>query len=535
MRELSTLPAQTRPPNLPGEERENPHMPLRRLVDAMARGRALLVLTTAIGATLATGFAILKQNEFISTTTFFLRGGSEQLQVRTISEDGPLAGSGVHQNAPHILGNPELAARTVKRVGLDKIFAPYRPPATSDWPRSAILDLQRKLHDVDVSQFNDADAVTALLNRIQVLDYGQGMLTVSYTANDAHVAQHVLQGFVAEAKAFHLEIYRDEKAIQMVKDQHAALKKEHKKVRDRVSAFLEKTGVYDFPAELKSAEEKAQLLRRQVTDLQIQLPGLELTAKTLRKEFEQTQPVKEERTPVPVPNQMIPVLANQVSQAEDRLANAVIRLAPGSKLISELRKQVADLKGKLEEEQKKPARVEYRTTNIRNAAYDRVRDKLLDADSKLATAQAKLAKLRADSKAADAKWQVLAQASGEYKILAADLSDVEKDVALADNALEQALEKERMEASQHSSLRVVTEPTFNPIKVGPNRSKLVLLGLLGGFGFGVALLAFRSLTDTTVRTPEELEQLVGVRVLATVPELNRRNVRRHEQRLLSGC
>ena len=53
--------------------------------------------------------------------------------------------------------------------------------------------------------------------------------------------------------------------------------------------------------------------------------------------------------------------------------------------------------------------------------------------------------------------------------------------------------------------------------------------------FLLGILTFRSMTDTTVRTPEELEKLIGIRVLATIPKLERRHIARHRSRLLSGC
>ena len=84
-------------------------------------------------------------------------------------------------------------------------------------------------------------------------------------------------------------------------------------------------------------------------------------------------------------------------------------------------------------------------------------------------------------------------------------------------------------------MKLTTKPTFKPSRTGPRRGQMALLGLLAGLGLAFVILAVRTLTDTTIRTPEELEKMLGLRVLATVPELRGKHVRRHENRILSGC
>lgn len=68
-----------------------------------------------------------------------------------------------------------------------------------------------------------------------------------------------------------------------------------------------------------------------------------------------------------------------------------------------------------------------------------------------------------------------------------------------------------------ANLRVLAAPTFNPDKVGPDRAKLLAMGLFGGAALGLFLALARLLLDPRVRYPQTVAGAFGRRVLGVVP------------------
>ena len=74
---------------------------------------------------------------------------------------------------------------------------------------------------------------------------------------------------------------------------------------------------------------------------------------------------------------------------------------------------------------------------------------------------------------------------------------------------------------QMSNLIFVQDATYNPIKLGPSRSRSVIMGLFGGIALGVVFAFLRQILDSKLRFPGNIERTLGLRVLGVIPEQGR--------------
>jgi capsular polysaccharide biosynthesis protein len=68
----------------------------------------------------------------------------------------------------------------------------------------------------------------------------------------------------------------------------------------------------------------------------------------------------------------------------------------------------------------------------------------------------------------------------------------------------------------------IIEPALLPIiPISPDRVKLTLMGILVGIVLGAAAIFLVELMDSSVQRPEDLEDDLGIPVLATIPKIPR--------------
>ncbi len=104
----------------------------------------------------------------------------------------------------------------------------------------------------------------------------------------------------------------------------------------------------------------------------------------------------------------------------------------------------------------------------------------------------------------------------------ATYEELKQDFLLAKDAYSNAvnqLEQARMATSLDRfkrSLTLVEEPQLPIDPVRPKRVLLAVMGLIGGFFFGVALALGRDYFDHTIKTPDDIERYLGVPCIGSI-------------------
>lgn len=85
--------------------------------------------------------------------------------------------------------------------------------------------------------------------------------------------------------------------------------------------------------------------------------------------------------------------------------------------------------------------------------------------------------------------------------------------------IEQLKEADLRRMMNTNNIRLVDPPTEPKEPVAPRISVNVMFGLLGGLLFGIALALVREQFDNTIKTPDSVEQKLGVTFLGLLPEI----------------
>lgn len=125
--------------------------------------------------------------------------------------------------------------------------------------------------------------------------------------------------------------------------------------------------------------------------------------------------------------------------------------------------------------------------------------------------------------------------SRELSSVAVEYSNLQVEVstrrAMLDELLRRQSETEvasRLQAQGESNVRIVDRALVPGAPFRPSLRRNLLFGSTGGMGVGLALILLIHYLDRTLKTQEEAERLLGIPVLATIPDVSSAGRRRSQ-------
>src|SRR6266446_3530864 len=115
------------------------------------------------------------------------------------------------------------------------------------------------------------------------------------------------------------------------------------------------------------------------------------------------------------------------------------------------------------------------------------------------------------------------EAAINYKIIQ---QEIETNKSLLDGLLQRSKENDVVLAGTPNNLHVTDYATPPRVPIGPNRLQGIVLAFLFSLGFGVCLATMLEYLDDSVRSSEDVERILRLPTLATIPVLRNGRVRR---------
>jgi len=194
----------------------------------------------------------------------------------------------------------------------------------------------------------------------------------------------------------------------------------------------------------------------------------------------------------------------------------LIKYTPQSRLVKNVKEEIQMVREKLVEQETK----QYGRSSIGlNATYQRLKDALYTNQAEYKALAAKKEIQNAQLVEYQGKLEKLNQIEVEIKQLqqAADVNRQNFRIYL--NKFEESRISDAMDNKKIANVSLI-EPAFPPLKpVSPKVLLNILIGIfLGGFG-GLGLAFFTEYLDDSLEKPEDVEKVLQLPVLASIPEL----------------
>lgn len=323
-------------------------------------------------------------------------------------------------------------------------------------PKSIYKDLS---HTKAVLKFQKSLSIIRIKN--------SNMIEISFKHKDPKLAATVVNTFANAYLDQHLTVHKNPKSYKFFEEQSQILKSKLKQAEERLKSFKEQHNVTDL-------DEEQRILLKQISDLRAELN------RTLSQEIETKNQIR------PLRPQEEKLVELEVKEKE-----LLTKYTPKSRLVRNVREEIKMVR---------------KNILFRNYAEHKAIDmKKETQNNQLAYYQNKLEKLNRIKVKLDQLQMAV---------------DVDRqNYLLYLTRFEESRISDAMDNKKISSVSLI-EPAFPPLKpVSPIFLLNILIGiLLGGFG-GLGWAFFSEYLDDSLEKPNDVEQVLQLPVLASIPEL----------------
>lgn len=531
---------------LPLEDRQPAIDPVETLVVPMWRFRYWVVLATILGAGVGFVLSAIQPNTYDSMGKLLVRSGTRE-EGTTESRVVDSGRSGIQSsretvsNELHLLANPAVFEKVARDLGPARILAPYDPGRMDEEDSSLLV---RGLHRFQSWWFTRQDSVSegmqhpvddcprctviaaqALADGLHIqAEPGSSVISVDYTANSADLAAAVVDAFMKDALVHHQAVFTTESSLSFLNEQLTAALAAASKADDALSQQRIQCGFYDVGAQRKHILDDIHGIDTQLTADAARLVELaalsEFFTDMLSKEDPNQKQVVE-RTLVPNPEhswlkQRLHELEASRIDLDARKDKTAEQIATEKATIDQQIK-TADQDLAKQQEFLDPGKF---TQEVPNPRYVHLRDRLDEVKEESTSLhrgaekrQERLTQLRTEI-------VKLEQCAPALNVLESDAEQCRQRAAQFLAAREKVGVVNQLDRMNMINLRLVQSANVPLRKSGPRRGRLLLIGGLLGLGFGTVLAFARHHLGRRLRSPADVERVLGSNLIAVVPEVS---------------
>jgi uncharacterized protein involved in exopolysaccharide biosynthesis len=514
----------------------------RTLLLPLWRGRRLLLAGLVAGALGGLLLGVARPNTYRSVGKLMIRAGAREQVTPEMSVTGNQGGFGGGRNVVvdelHLLAAPEVFEEVARAVTAAEVLRPYDPGARDDNDTSALVGLFHRGQSWWFASAADGGdlpghaldgcprcvhAAALLLERyISVTpEIGSDVLTVSYSTHDPELARKVVAAFLEAAVAHHRKIYETDSTLEFLAGHMEQSRRELTTVEDDFTNYKTSCGVYDFESQQRTLLGEIHELEVQTARDQVHLEELRSRTKELGTQIAALPETVDETSAHNLqPNPDRAILKQRIFTLEDSL-NTLERRVVGT--THEVDVERTGLTQALERTRKELEQLSEfvdagptlrRMPNPRREhlaqQFDDARTELAALESAATVRTGNLADLRQ-------RLQTMAQCEPEFHSKEAAKIEARSRYEGFRSQHEKASLMGSMDERELSNLRSIQEATLPSEKEGPLRGRLLLFGIVLGLGAGCGLAFARHFLDHRLHDASEVEELLGLPVLATLP------------------
>lgn len=523
-----------------GGSRESGLNPVFFALHAAKRFHLLILLAGGVGLAFGLFRAAVTPNTYQSTGKLYIRPSVRD----NLTAESAIAGAAsvrmlnlreTISNEMQVLSSPQLYQKIVEKVGVAGILTPYDPTQgreAGDWAT-------RLFHGFQQWWFQDGggsgemvgdleyQAIQTLRSALAIYpEPNTTYVNVTYTTTSPEQAKRIVDVALEAAKEVHTEVLNAASSLETVLRELELEEQQARAAEAKLRTFRLEREIYDYDAQRAGLIEHLAELNRQQDQIDLEIKGRLAERATIERIRVAVKDVQPQEGPAP-PNPEFTRLLAQLSTLQTELLQLQLaRARGGEKAVLDAQQQLLDrlvAETKTALEQEKPTFAPIQVSNPRFVRFVEHLDEIEIAMDKLAEQRKHVAAERASGMKRLAEFEAY---SPELRQLELDAEQRRSMAGKLADSVVNLKTVERLNQLNLSNIGIHYKGLYEPNKIAPVRSKLLVVGVAGGVAAGGVLALALAFLDRRVRNGQDLRRAgFRGRIVATVRK------RAHDQRM----
>lgn len=377
--------------------------------------------------------------------------------------------------------------------------------------------LNKTLTEMDSEVFTKPEAeqqhfILELTNRTNIRIRGQELFTVSLVDKDPAFAQSFVNTLVKKYVEENISSKRDETygANRFLQEQIDLFKRKLDEAENAIIEFRKQQGVY-FSVDEGAVLGEIRQFKERIEQVQLDLDTMQARRARLQGQLRTLSPTVDIFSGSTGKNGLL--------ELERRLASLLLKFTEKYPEVIRLKAEIEALKKRSREEGGSTETTETSSMTSVNPLYQQVQQQLFEVESEISALQAQQA---SHEKRILEREESLRDVPENRKKLALLTQERDSTKGIYEQLLQRMGQSEvskQMEIGDKTATFRIVDPAVLPkTPVSPNMIKMILLAIAAGFGSGLGMVFLLDNLDSSIRSPQQLENL-GLQILATIPSI----------------
>lgn len=519
----------------------------------LLRSRKIVISSLVLGLVAGALYGVVQPNSYPSTGKLLVRySAREETSPETVITGSGQQGFGQPRDLVsdeiELLRVPPVFERVVRDLTTTRIASAYDPTAEdkpgtslplrtfhrfqSWWFRHSSSAQAEKLgHSLDDCPLCVSQVAIDLMKEIKLTgEAGSSVITVSYAGHDPALSRDVVASFLNAAEERHRQAYSTNTTLEFVADRLKDSLDKLNLAKTEFSNYRVSCEVYDYDNQRTQLLALSQELDKQAAVDASKLAELKSKSTVLAKQLAEEPKTVDQLTPgAMVENPQWTLLSKRLTDLKDQLDEAEHRVggttadreATIEMVTRRIERTTADLKAEPEFIPQDPIH-----QAAPNPQYQRLQQELADNQQEIAAQETMTNKDVENLQRIKNKLAATEKCEPTYRTLEATAKNAQETYDAYKKVHEKTNTMNLLEQLEFSNLRRIQDATLPIEKEGPKRGKFLVVGLLLGGLLGAGLAFLRHTFDPYVRSPSDVERVLGLRVVGVLPRSRRPRRRR---------
>ena len=364
-------------------------------------------------------------------------------------------------------------------------------------------------------------------SKIKVKQYGNTNLAeIKVRTHSPDSSARIANAVAEEYVRYTLYLGKEDalKTKEFIEEQLKKVEAELRKSENELKDFKEKTGIFlldetakNLISNISSLEAEKSDVETQIASLKIQLENLRRQANSSRGEYGKYKRIAS--LPELSSNPYIQELKSKLTELELERAKLLEEYTESHPDVVQVERQIEATREQLREA---IGKIVKEGPSVADPIFQKIVGGIIESQTQISALEGKLKALNRLIEEEDRKLKGL---PGHEVRLAELQRKVDAGRAVYSMLLSK-LEEARIAAAKQTSDAKIIDPAYPPVSpVKPRKRLNIILGVILGLMLGLGLAFVEEYMDTSVRGPEEVESVLGVPVIGSVPEMGGKDVR----------